>query len=80
MHGKSKIASAEDRYANAVEGPEGFNIDVAEAKAFRDMKHRLAVLLRKRYGPSENCALTAAAIVEETELVVLINKRAAEFV
>ena len=63
VHGKSKIASVEDRrYASAVEGQEGFNIDMAEAKVFRDMEHRLAVLMRKQFGPSESCTLTAAEI------------------
>ena len=83
VHGKPKIASVEDRagYASAVEGPEGFNIDIAEAKAFRDMEHRRAVLMRKRFGPSENGGPpTAAEIVEESELDALINKKAAEFV
>ena len=80
VHGRSKIASVEDRYASAVEGPEGFNIDIADAKVFRDMEHRLAVLLRKRYGPSEDGGLTAADSVEKTELGALVSKRAAEFV
>jgi hypothetical protein len=82
VHGKPKIASVQDRagYASAIEGPDGFKIDIAEAKAFRDMEHRRAVLMRKRFGPSENGALTAAEIVEEAELGALINKRAAEFV
>jgi hypothetical protein len=79
VHGKPKIASVEDRagYASAAEG---FNIDIAEAKAFRDMEHRCTVLLQKRYWSSENGALTAAEILEETELGALINKKAAEFV
>ena len=52
VHGKSKIASVEDRagYAGAVEGPDGFKIDMAEAKAFRDMEHRRLVLMRKQSG------------------------------
>jgi hypothetical protein len=79
VHGKPKIASVQDRagYASAAAG---FNIDIAEAKAFRDMEHRRAVLMRKRFGPIENGALTAAEIVEEAELGALINKKAAEFV
>jgi hypothetical protein len=44
------------------------------------MEYRLAVLMRKRFGPSENHTLTAAEKVEETELDALINKMAAEFV
>ena len=53
VHGKPKTASVEDRagYASAAEG---FNIDIAEAKAFRDMETRRAVLMWKRLGPSEN--------------------------
>ena len=82
VHGKSKIASVEDRagYASAVEGPEGFKIDIAEAKAFRDMEHRLAVLMRNNMGRVRRCTLTAADKVEKTELDALISKRAAEFV
>ena len=67
-------------YASAVEGPEGLNIDIAEAKVFRDMEHRRLVLLRKRYGPSEDCGRTAAEIGEKSELGALVSKRAAEFV
>ena len=76
VHGKSKIASVEDRagYASAVEGPEGFNIDIAEAKAFRDMEHRRLVLMRKQFGPSESCTLTAADKVEKSELGALVSK------
>ena len=82
VHGKPKIASVEDRapYASAIGGPEGFKIDMAEAKAFRDMEHRRLVLMRKQFGPSENRTLTAAESVEESELEALISKRAAEFV
>ena len=76
MHGKSKIAPAGDRagYAGAIGGPEGFNIDIAEAKAFRDMEHRRLVLMRK------DRTRTAAEIREKSELEALISKRAAEFV
>ena len=82
VHGKSKIPSVGDRagYAGAVEGQDGFKIDMAEAKAFRDMEHRRLVLMRKRFGPSDNCTLTAAEVREESELQALISKRAAEFV
>ena len=83
VHGKSKIASVEDRagYAGAIGGPDGFKIDMAEAKAFRDMEHRRLVLMRKGFSPSENGGpLTAAEIREESELEALISKRAAEFV
>src|SRR5258705_11068771 len=54
VHGKSKIASVEDRagYASAIEGPDGFKIDIAEAKAFRDMELRRLVWMRKH---TENC-------------------------
>ena len=83
VHGKSKFALVEDRagYTSAVEGPEGFKIDISEAKAFRDMERRRAVLMRKQFGPSKKGGrLTAAEIAEESELGALINKRAAEFV
>ena len=82
VHGKSKIPSVEDRagYAGAGEGPEVFKIDMADAKAFRDMEHRRLVLMRQRFGPSDNCTLTAAEVREESELEALISKRAAEFV
>jgi hypothetical protein len=66
VHGKPGIASPGVGKAGAIDG---FNIDIEEAKALRDIKHRLAVFLRKRYGPSENGGpLTDAEIVEETEL------------
>ena len=70
----------EDRAGYAGAGQDGFNIDIAEAKVFRDMEHRRLVLMRKRFGPSENRTLTAAESGEETELGALISKRAAEFV
>ena len=62
VHGKPKFASVEDRagYASAAEG---FNIDIAEAKAFRDVEHRLAVLLRKRYAPSAGLIMRNAVIL-----------------
>ena len=59
----------------------GFKIDIAGAKVFRDMEHRRAVLMRKRFGPSKaGGRLTAAEIAEESELGALISQRAAEFV
>ena len=59
----------------------GFKIDIAGAKVFRDMEHRRAVLMRKRFGPSKTGGrLTAAEIAEESELGAPINQRAAEFV
>ena len=83
VHGKPKTASVEDRAGNAgtFGGPDGFIIDIADAKALRDLEHRLAVLLRKRYAPSETGGpLTAAEIVEETELGAMISKRAAALI
>ena len=83
VHGKPGTASVEDRAGNAggVGGSDGFTIDLAEAKALRDMEHRLAYFLRKRYGPSENGGpLTAAEIVEESELDALFSKRASALV
>jgi hypothetical protein len=83
VHGKPKIASVGHRAGNAsaVRGPDGFTVDMAAAKAFRDMEHRLGVFLQKRYAPSESGGpLTAAELVEESELKTLYHKRAAEFV
>jgi hypothetical protein len=83
VHGNLRIASVEDRASNtsAVGGPGGFAIDIEEAKALRDMEHRLAVFLRKRYGPSENGGpLTTAEIMEETELDAMFRERAAALV
>ena len=75
VHGKPGIASPGVGKAGAIDG---FNIDIEEAKALRDIKHRLAVFLRKRYGPSENGGpLTDAEIVEETELDAIFHNRAA---
>lgn len=78
MHEKPKTGSAEGRAGDraAVAGPEGFTIDMAEAKALRDIEHRLAVFLRKRAGPSENGGpLTAAEIIEESELDATYKER-----
>ena len=80
VHGKLKIASVENPAgnANALGWKDGSTIDIAEARAFRDIEHRLAVLLRKRYAPSKNGGpLTDAEIVEEYELGALFGKRAA---
>ena len=51
VHGKSKLPSVEGHtgYASAVDGSDGFKIDIAEAKAFRDMEHRRLVLMRKHF-------------------------------
>jgi len=66
--------------AGAAGERDGFTIDTGKARAFRDIEHRRAVLLRKRYGPSENGGpLTAAEIVEEAELEALIAKIAQGF-
>jgi len=80
LHGKSKIASLEDRASNANKfgGLDGFTADIVEAKAFRDLERRLAFLLQKRLGPAENGGPpTAAEIVEEAELDAMFRKRAA---
>jgi hypothetical protein len=78
VHGKPGIASPEVGKAGAIDG---FTIDIEEAKALRDIEHRLAVFLRKRYGPSENGGpLTDAEIVEESELDAMFHKRAAALV
>jgi hypothetical protein len=83
VHGKLATASVENPAGNAsaLGGKDGFSIDITEAKALRDIEHRLAVSLRKRYGPSKNGGpLTAAEIAEESELRALISKRSAALV
>jgi hypothetical protein len=82
VHAKPGIASPVDRSGTgALRETDGFAIDIEEAKALRDIEHRLDVFLRKRYGPSENGGpLTAAEIVEESELDAMYRKRAAALV
>jgi hypothetical protein len=78
VHAKPGIASPGVGKADAIDG---FTIHIEEAKALRDIEHRLAVFLRKRYGPSENGGpLTDAEIVEESELEAMFHKRAAALV
>jgi hypothetical protein len=80
VHGKLRAGRGEGDAgtASAVGGQHGFVIDIEEAKALRDIEHRLLVFLRKRYGPSENGGpLTDAEIVEESELDAMFRKRAA---
>jgi hypothetical protein len=80
VHGKLRAGSGarDASTASAVGGQDGFVIDIEEAKKLRDIKHRLAVFLRKRYGPSENGGpLTDAEIFEESELDAMFHKRAA---
>jgi hypothetical protein len=75
VHGKPGIASREVGKAGAIDG---FTIDIEEAKALRDIKHRLSAFLRKRYGPSESGGpLTEAETVEESELDAIFHKGAA---
>lgn len=57
-----------------------FTIDIQQAKAFRDFQLRSDVLLRKRYGPTENGHLTASEVVEAAELEVTIAKVVSTFV
>ena len=66
VHGQSKIASVVDRadYASAIVGQDGFKIDIGDAKVFRDMEHRLAVLLRKQFGPADNCTVARFSQIE----------------
>jgi hypothetical protein len=83
VHAKPGIASPGDRAgkAGALRETDGFAIDIEEAKSQRDMEHRLAVFLRKRYGPSENGGpLTAAEIAKESELDAMFRKRAAAII
>ena len=53
VHAKPGIASGGGK-ASAIRETDGFAIDIEEAKALRDIEHRLSVLLRKRYAPSEH--------------------------
>jgi len=71
VHGKLIAALGEGGAgkANAIGGPDGFSIDMTEAKALRDMEHRLTILLRKQFAPSENGGpLTTEERLEESEL------------
>jgi hypothetical protein len=78
VHGKRGIAPPGAGKAGAIRETDGFAIDIEEAKALRDIEHRLAVFLRKRFGPSENGGLpTDAEIVEESKLDAMFHKRAA---
>jgi hypothetical protein len=78
VHGKRGIAPPGPGKAGAISETDGFAIDIEEAKALRNIEHRLAVFLRKRYGPSENGGpLTDAEKVEESELDAMFHKRAA---
>ena len=79
VQGKMKNIRVEDRAGTTsnVGGPDGFTVDIAEAKVLRSMEHRLAVLLRKQAGPRENGGPpTAAEIVEEIKLRAMIGERA----
>jgi hypothetical protein len=79
VHGKGNTAPVQIRHDNAGASsePDGFTIDIAEAKTFRDMQHRWEALLRKRSGPSENGGPpTAAEIAEAAVLRVAISNRA----
>ena len=83
VHAKPGIASPPGvGKGGAIRETDGFTIDIEEAKALRDIEHRLSAFLpaflRKRYGPSENGSpLTDAEIVEESELDAIFHKRAA---
>jgi len=81
VHGKPGIALPGGGKASAIRETDGFAIDTEEAKALRDIEHRLAVFLRKRYAPSENGGpLTDAEKAEESELDAMFHKRAAALV
>ena len=80
VHGKSGTAVPGDPLGRVgAVGGEGFTIDIVEAKALRNIQHRLGALLRKRYGQNGG-PLTAAEIAEESELRALITKRSAALV
>jgi hypothetical protein len=80
VHGKLGTTSPKDPLGRvgAVES-EGFAIDIEEAKALRNIQHRLGALLRKRYGKNDG-PLTAAEIAEEPELRAQLSRRSAAFV
>ena len=83
VHGKLRAGSGEGDAGTTsdVGGQNGFVIDINEAKALRDIEHRLAVFLKKRYTPNENGGpLTDAEIAEESELEAMFRKRAAALV
>jgi hypothetical protein len=78
VHGKRGNAAPGAGKAGAIRETDGFAIDIEEAKALRNIEHRLAAFLRKRYGPSENGGpLTDAEIVEESELDAMFHRKAA---
>jgi hypothetical protein len=80
VHGKLGTASPGDPLGGVgADGGEGFTIDIEEAKALRDIGHRLGALQGRQYGKNGR-PLTAAEIAEETELRALIGKRSAALV
>jgi hypothetical protein len=81
VHAKPGIASPGAGKASAIRETDGFTIDIEEAKALREIEHRLTVFLRRRYAPSGNGGpLTDAEIDEESELDAMLHKMAAALV
>jgi hypothetical protein len=82
VHAKPGIASPVDRSGTgSLRETDGFAIDIEEAKALRDIQHRLDLFARKRMAPGENGGpLTAAEIVEECELDAMYKKKVAALV
>jgi hypothetical protein len=79
VHAKPRAASLRDPAdkADTIGETDGFTIDIEEAKALRDIEHRLDVFGRKRWAPSENGGpLTVAEIEEEAELRKIFEERA----
>jgi len=80
VHGKSgTVSPANPMDRVGAVGCEGFTIDIEEAKALRNIRHRLGALQGRQYGKNGG-PLTAAEIAEETELRALISKRSAALV
>jgi len=83
VHAKQRTSS-EGRstgLAAAFTETEGFVVDREETRALRDIQHRLAAFMRKRYGPRENGGpLTAAEIAEEAVLSALLSKTVGSFI
>jgi hypothetical protein len=78
VHAKPRAASLRDPAdkADTIGETDGFTIDIEEAKALRDIEHRLDVFGRKRWAPSENGGPpTATEIEEEAELRKIFEER-----
>jgi hypothetical protein len=80
VHGKLGAGTTGDPLGRVgAVASEGFTIDIEEAKALRNIRHRLGAVQGRQYGKNGR-PLTAAEIAEETELRALISKRSAALV